>query len=853
MTKQVQRRRGTAAQHTSFTGAEGEISVNTTNKSVHVHDGLTAGGIEAARADLDNVSSASVLSAAGLTATATELNYTDGVTSPIQTQLNSKAPINNATFTGTTVIPTADINGGTIDGVTIATSDITVGAGKTLDVSAGTLTLANDQISGDKVEGGTINAITINTLGSTTGNITTVNATTVDSTNVEVTNIKAKDGTASATIADSTGVMTIASSVLTTADINGGTIDGTVIGGSTPAAISGTTGTFSGNLAVDTDTLFVDAANNRVAIGATNAFNWKLRLLHQDADAIQLLNTVGAGNRINMADQNFQGEIEQNSGNLLFKTGGTTERLRIDSSGNVGIGTSSPATILDVVSSGNPTLTLRGSDAGYTSILKMQGAGGGGSVINATGATFQTLQFQINDVQRMILDPNGNVGIGTSSPAVKLHASQSYSAPTGGHDPNVYAIISNSGSADNFAGVQLSGGNNGGSFIHFGDTDDSNVGALAYFHNGDYMQFLVNAAERMRIDSSGNVGIGTSSPSSYPAAPELVVDTGTNGGITIKSGTSNYGGIFFADGTTGDEQFRGFVQYNHNYLGSTDSLLLGTSGTTRMTIDSSGNVGIGTTPSAWSAQARAIQLGNFTAFYQNASGLPEITFNSFQNASNVDTYRISANPATKYQLSDVHIWFTASSGTAGDPITYSERMRIDASGNLLVGKTAPSGELFGFEARQSGVAVVAANLDGPAAYFNRQNDNGQLIQLSRNNIIVGSIDVTTTATTYNTSSDYRLKEDVQPMVGATDRLMALKPVNFAWKADGSRVDGFLAHEAQEVVPEAVTGSKDAVDKDGKPEYQGIDQSKLVPLLTAALQEALTEIADLKARVAALEA
>jgi hypothetical protein len=91
------------------------------------------------------------------------------------------------------------------------------------------------------------------------------------------------------------------------------------------------------------------------------------------------------------------------------------------------------------------------------------------------------------------------------------------------------------------------------------------------------------------------------------------------------------------------------------------------------------------------------------------------------------------------------------------------------------------------------------------------------------------------------------------MVGASDRLMALKPVNFAWKADGSRVDGFLAHEAQEVVPEAVTGSKDAVNNDGKPEYQGIDQSKLVPVLTAALQEALTEIADLKARVAALEA
>jgi hypothetical protein len=86
------------------------------------------------------------------------------------------------------------------------------------------------------------------------------------------------------------------------------------------------------------------------------------------------------------------------------------------------------------------------------------------------------------------------------------------------------------------------------------------------------------------------------------------------------------------------------------------------------------------------------------------------------------------------------------------------------------------------------------------------------------------------------------------MSGASERLMDLKPVNFAWKVDGSRVDGFLAHEAQAVVPEAVTGEKDAVDADGNPKYQGIDQSKLVPLLTAALQEALTEIVSLKGRL-----
>jgi hypothetical protein len=171
-----------------------------------------------------------------------QLRFQDGVIVPVTNNDidlgTSSVQFKNAWFDGTVnidalVADTADINGGTVDGATIATSDITVGSGKTLDVSAGTLTLAANQISGDKVEGGTINAITITTLGSTA-----VNATTVDTTNIEVTNIKAKDGTAAATIANSTGVLTVPSAVLTTADINGGTIDGVTIGGASAGDIT---------------------------------------------------------------------------------------------------------------------------------------------------------------------------------------------------------------------------------------------------------------------------------------------------------------------------------------------------------------------------------------------------------------------------------------------------------------------------------------------------------------------------------------------------------------------------------------------------------------------------------------
>ena len=194
--------------------------------------------------------------------------------------------------------------------------------------------------------------------------------------------------------------------------------------------------------------------------------------------------------------------------------------------------------------------------------------------------------------------------------------------------------------------------------------------------------------------------------------------------------------------------------------------------------------------------------------------------------------------------------FAATYNTNGSfmPLTFftgdTERMRIDASGYLLVGTQFPVGNgKIGLDFGSSGDGIAIDNSSttdrSPITFYNA---NG----------FVGRISTNGSSTAYLTSSDYRLKEDVQPMVGASDRVLALNPVNFAWKVDGSRVDGFLAHEAQAVVPEAVTGAKDAVDADGNPVYQGIDQSKLVPLLTAALQEALNEIAALKDRVAALE-
>jgi len=172
-----------------------------------------------------------------------------------------------------------------------------------------------------------------------------------------------------------------------------------------------------------------------------------------------------------------------------------------------------------------------------------------------------------------------------------------------------------------------------------------------------------------------------------------------------------------------------------------------------------------------------------------------------------------------------------------------EAARIDSSGRLLVGTTtSPSSSVSG------------AQLSNPiteACKFSSGSTTSAVNQIAfiNGNGTVGTISTSGSSTAYNTSSDYRLKENVVVLDGAIDRLKLLPIHRFNFIADPDTVvDGFIAHEAAEVVPECVTGTKDELDEDGNPVYQGIDQSKLVPLLTAALKEAIKEIEALKVRL-----
>jgi hypothetical protein len=167
-------------------------------------------------------------------------------------------------------------------------------------------------------------------------------------------------------------------------------------------------------------------------------------------------------------------------------------------------------------------------------------------------------------------------------------------------------------------------------------------------------------------------------------------------------------------------------------------------------------------------------------------------------------------------------------------------MRITSAGGVAIGTSSPiSGVMLDVRPTSTTRIMNTRSFDTSFQYHHAfENNSGTL---------VGSIGVSTTATTYAVSSDYRLKENVTATWDATTRLKQLNPVRFNFIADAdTTVDGFLAHEVQDIVPEAITGTKDAVDDDGNPVYQGIDQSKLVPLLVKTIQE-------LEARITALEA
>jgi len=278
------------------------------------------------------------------------------------------------------------------------------------------------------------------------------------------------------------------------------------------------------------------------------------------------------------------------------------------------------------------------------------------------------------------------------------------------------------------------------------------------------------------------------------------------------------------------------VPTNGLYLPAANSVGIATNSSERVRVDSSGNVGIGGTPvKTLSVLPTSIRRMDFYV----------------RNPGTDDALVIRSQHATNNNIRDMILegsflrFFTgADSGSSG-----SESMRIDSSGYLLINQTSNvTSSYLQIKGAQPAISCESTST-GSVSQVLFRNPNGQ----------VGSIGTSGTSTSYNTSSDYRLKENIAPMTGALAKVAALNPVTYNWKVDGSAGQGFIAHELQAVVPDCVTGEKDAVDAEGNPQYQGVDTSFLVATLTAAIkeQQAIIEqqsqaIASLTTRIEALE-
>jgi hypothetical protein len=423
--------------------------------------------------------------------------------------------------------------------------------------------------------------------------------------------------------------------------------------------------------------------------------------------------------------------------------------------------------------------------------------------------------------------------------------------------------------------------------------------------------FVVGANNTLYVDPvGGRVGIGTDNPEYKFEIKPLSVGSSRifSGGYDSGSGGSNTGVFFATENYNNDGYGEGFnVLYSRGtsespsavqtgdyniaffsrfYDGSSKPATAGikfvvdgavSSGsvptamtiftgaaqteTERMRITSDGNVGIGT--SSVDVSTIKLQVVGSTALGAEEelfkvrtgsnTGAQNAGFSVFANASATAGNRfvqlvLDADGADATDLDYFIVGKDGNSGAASlfqysnAPLTFGtnniERMRIDSAGSVLVNTTGSTSAAMYVFARNA----VSIYTQPPT------NDYNPMQFGNASGTLVGTIFCDAFGTSYTTSSDYRLKHDIQPITGALAKVQQLKPVTYKWNADDSTGEGFIAHELQEVCPQAVTGEKDKVDSNGKPVYQGVDTSFLVATLTAAIQELKAEVDLLKSQI-----
>ena len=605
----------------------------------------------------------------------------------------------------------------------------------------------------------------------------------------------------------------------------------------------------------------------------------------------------------------------------------TMENLFKGIPGDVGIGTSAPSQKLHIfeATDGDVGIRIQNNDGFAELEVDTDELN-----YNADSHVFNN---QADSTEFMRIDSSGNLGLGETAPLGKLHVKTGASGASSVGSAAYELVLEPSTDA----AMTFLSGTSGYASINFADSGDANVGQILYSHGSNYLAIKTNDSERLRIDSSGRLLLGTTTEGEG-SADDLTIANANNCGITLRSGTAFQSNIFFSDGTSGAAEYDGFIAYNQNAR----HMLFGTAQTERVRIDSSGRLQIGASNNTGTNTKLVVGAGNninTTAIINTGDvdvnaltlsnwdgstttnklmmhfdssgigafniGMPAATDAFVIDDGGTERFRIDSDGDLKFgdqsastannSTAVVHLdagreyW----SGTAGDyralkhrlyyvntedayglGVSASlleiqsqtaigffagsagaasgrrvERMRLTSDGFLCIGNTSTvAGAKLGITfsgATQNGIGLQTTYSGTGSDYIRFNNSAGnQAGEISQSG---------TTSVSYTTSSDYRLKENVVDIADGIARVKQLAPKRFNFIEDAdTTVDGFLAHEAQTVVPEAVTGTHNEVDDDGNAVMQGIDTSKLVPLLTAALQEAIAEIETLKTKVAALE-
>ena len=540
----------------------------------------------------------------------------------------------------------------------------------------------------------------------------------------------------------------------------------------------------------------------------------------------------------------YQEFIHDNSatGTEVYRVNRSTKNTSI-LNGNVGIGTTTPAAKLDVEGGGRfegnvgigtaPTSrqlsvfrTTAGSIANflhYTDSSNFQGLYIQVSqttdmvTLQSSGASGGGFIFSSGNTEKIRFTATGNVGIGTTSPSAKLHITEQA-------ESNYFIKLTGTLGTGNTYGFKTNGGNSQVLSLY----DVTSTNRLAVFGDTE-IQFATTGTSRLYIGSSGNVGIGTTSPGaklevrsdgSAAVGAEIRLqhaNNNTNDVVSTVNFANNAGSVGMIQAGTAGANNTGYIALFTDIAGSSSE---------RMRIHTNGNVGIGiTTPS------KLLHL-------LGADATVQIQGSGTGSDAGVDFFpRDGSNVAHLQSIKGVDSSLTfLTGGNSGNSYVPTEKMRITSGGDLLVGTTGiPNGTSI------YGAAFVPLADDRVSLLTSTSATTAQtLIAFYNPNGQIGTIRTSGSSTSYNTSSDYRLKEDLQDFNGL-DKVSKIPVYDFKWKTDESRSYGVMAHELQEVLPQAVSGDKDAE------EMQSVDYSKIVPLLVKSIQELKAEIELLKSK------